>query len=92
MAPPDPEYLLDLGLLLLDSLLSERERLLDLDRDLEVEEFIIRNLLAGNREEIKITTVFQNLIARTNCLKPLTFNTHAIITNHIVDFYSMKII
>ena len=61
----DPECLPDLGLLLLDSLLSERDWLLDLERDLEVEEFIVWILLAGNREENKIKTAFQNLIVRT---------------------------
>ena len=65
MAPPDPGYLPDLGLFLLDSLLSERDRFLDLERDLEVEEFIVWILLAVNREENKIETAFQNLIVRT---------------------------
>ena len=37
----DPECLPDLGLLLLESLLSERDLLLDLERDLEDEDDIV---------------------------------------------------
>ena len=40
IALPDPECLPDLGLLLLESLLSERD-LLDLERDLEDEDDIV---------------------------------------------------
>ena len=43
-APPDPEWLLDLGLLLLGLLVLERERLLDLD--LEVDDSIIQKSLS----------------------------------------------
>ena len=41
VALPDPECLPDLGLLLLESLLSERDLLLDLERDLEDEDDIV---------------------------------------------------
>ena len=41
IALPDPECLPDLGLLLLESLLSERDLLLDLERDLEDEDDIV---------------------------------------------------
>ena len=38
---PDPESLPDLGLLLLESLLSERDLLLELKRDMEDEDDIV---------------------------------------------------
>ena len=41
VALPDPECLPDLGLPLLESLLSERDLLLDLERDLEDEDDIV---------------------------------------------------
>ena len=41
IVPPEPECLPDLGLLLLESLLSERDLLLDLERDLEDEDDIV---------------------------------------------------
>ena len=52
------------------ALLLDLERLLE--PDLEGEEDIIKELLAVNRKEIKITTFFQNMITEAICLKLTT--------------------